>query len=80
MTTHEAIVKRLLSLCEERHITPHTLGTISGVPASSVKNIFYDKSTNTGIITIKKLCDGLNITLGEFFGSEEFDELEPEIQ
>ncbi|MBQ4152932.1 MAG: helix-turn-helix transcriptional regulator [Oscillospiraceae bacterium] len=80
MTTHEVIVKRLLSLCQEHHTNPHALAKMAGIPSSSIKNILYGKSQNTGVITIKKLCDGLDITLGEFFNTEEFNELEQEIK
>ena len=64
MDTREAIANRIRQLCKERSITPNALSTISAVPQA----------------TIKKLCDGLEITLGEFFGTPEFDALEQEIK
>lgn len=56
------------------------LANLSAVPPSSVKNILYGKSQNPKIMTIKMLCDGLDITLGEFFSTPAFDDLEQEIR
>ena len=75
-----AIRNRILFLCGKRDITVNKLADISGLPPSSVKNILYGKSNNPKIATLKKLCDGLEITLGEFFSAPEFDALEQEIQ
>jgi transcriptional regulator with XRE-family HTH domain len=78
--TREAIALRIRQLCRERGITPNKLGTVSAVSQSTIKSILNGESKNPGAVTIKKLCDGLEITLGEFFGSPEFDSLEQEIQ
>lgn len=75
-----AVRNRILALCGERDITVNRLADISGLPPSSVKNIVYRKSKNPKIATIKKICDGFEITLGEFFSTPEFDALEQEIQ
>ena len=75
-----AVRNRILQLCNERDLTIHKLATISGVPPSSVKNILYGKSKDPRLTTIKKLCDGFEITLGEFFSTPEFDALEQEIK
>lgn len=75
-----AVRNRILTLCGERDITVNKLADISGLPPSSVKNIVYRKSKNPKIATIKKICDGFDITLGEFFSTPEFDTLEQEIQ
>lgn len=72
MRTTEAITKRILQLCDERDITPNKLGTISGVDPSTITSIFYGKSKNPGIVTIKALCDGLEISLFDFFDDEIF--------
>ena len=80
MNTCKAVKNRLLSLCGERHMTINRLATESAVPPSSIKNILYGKSKNPGVVTLKMLCDGLGITLGEFFSAPEFDELEQEIR
>ena len=58
----------------------HKLALESAVPPSSIKNILYGKSKNPGVVTIKMLCDGLGITLVDFFNTKEFRELEQEIR
>ncbi len=80
MNTKEAIANRILQLCDEQHITVNELASISGVSPSTVYSILNEKSQNPGTITIKKLCDGLEITLGAFFGTPDFDALEQEIK
>ena len=79
MNTQEAIAHRIRSLCEEHNITPNRLSTLSAVPQATIKSILNGESKNPGAVTIKKLCDGLEITLGEFFSTQIFDELEQEI-
>lgn len=80
MNTKQAIANRILQLCDERNIAVNNLASISGVSPSTVYSILNEKSQNPGAVTIKKLCDGLGITLGDFFSTPEFDELEQEIQ
>ena len=80
MNTREAIAKRILQLCKERGITPNRLSYISAVPQATIKSILNGESGNPGTVTIKKLCDGFEITLGEFFSTPEFDALEQEIR
>lgn len=80
MNTHEAVAKRIYQLCENRGITPNRLSYISAVPQGTIKSILNGESGNPGIVTIKKLCDGFGITLGEFFSAPEFDRLEQEIK
>ena len=80
MDTISAVKNRILQLCGERNISVNKLATLSALPPSSVKNILYGKSQNPKLLTIKLLCDGLGITLGEFFSTPEFDALEREIQ
>ena len=80
MNTVTAVRYRILSLCGERGISINKLATISALPPSSIKNILYGKSQNPKLITIKMLCDGLDITLGEFFSTPEFNTLEQEIK
>lgn len=82
MSTREAIAHRIIQLCKERGITPNALSNISAVPQATIKsilNILNGESQNPGTVTIKKLCDGFEITLGEFFSTPEFDNLEQEI-
>ncbi len=80
METITVIRERILCLCAERGISINKLATICALPPSSVKNILYGRSNDPKILTIKKLCDGLEITLGEFFSTPEFDALEQEIK
>ena len=80
MDTISAVKNRILQLCGERNISVNRLASISALPPSSVKNILYGKSQNPKLLTIKMLCDGLGITMGEFFSTPEFDALEQEIR
>ncbi len=80
MDTVTAVRNRILQLCGERGITINKLSTISALSPSSIKSILYGKSQNPKLITIKMICDGLGITLGEFFSTPEFDALEQEIK
>ena len=75
-----AVRTRILRLCEARGMSINRLATVCALPPSSIKNILYGKSLNPKLLTIKMICDGLDITLGEFFSSPEFDSLEQEIK
>ena len=79
MTLTDAIRSRILQLCEEHKLSIHSLAIKAAVPPSSIKNILYGKSVIPGIVTIKMLCDGFGITLTEFFGTEDFLNLEQEM-
>ena len=80
MDTREAIAERIRQLCKERGLTPNGISNIAAVPQATVKSILNGESKNPGTVTIKKLCDGLEMTLGDFFSTPEFDALEQEIQ
>ena len=80
MNTYDAVKSRLLRLLEEKRFSIHKLAIESAVPPSTIKNILYGKSQNPGVTTIKLLCDGLGISLIEFFNTPEFENLEQEIQ
>ena len=80
MALDQAVKNRILQFCGERDISINRLATLSALPPSSVKNILYGKSQNPKLLTIKLICDGLGITLGEFFNTPEFDALEQEIE
>ena len=80
MDTRTAVTKRIEELCSERSITINGLSYMSGVANSTIQGIFYERSQNPGVVTIKKLCDGFEISLREFFNSPLFDDLEQEIQ
>ena len=75
-----AIKNRILELCGQYDITINKLSTICALPPSSVKGILYGKSQNPKVRTIKLICDGLGITLSEFFDADEFNSLEQEIK
>ncbi len=78
MTAQEAVRNRILQLCGERNITINKLATLAALPPSSVKNILYGKSQNPKLLTLKLICDGLGITLSEFFNSDGFSEMDPD--
>ena len=80
MNIGEAVKERILQLCKERNISINMLCTISGVTQSTVNNIVNGRNNSTTISTIKKLCDGLEITIEEFFSNELFRNLEQEIR
>ncbi|MEF9879335.1 MAG: helix-turn-helix domain-containing protein [Clostridia bacterium] len=80
MNTQITIANRIRALCKEKGFTPNGIAIFSAVPQGTVKSILNGESQNPGIINIKKLCDGFGITLGEFFSTKEFDELEQEIK
>lgn len=80
MDAQQAVALRIRQLCKERHLTPNGISIIAGVPQATVKSILNGESKNPGISSIKKLCDGFGITLGEFFSTPEFDSLEQEIK
>lgn len=80
MDTREAVSTRLLELCENKRLSVNALARLSAVPPSTLKNIINGGSQNAGVVTIKKLCDGLEISLFEFFNTEIFKNLEQEIK
>lgn len=76
----EAVVARFQALCEERGLNANSLANLAGVTASTVYSMMDPQRKDISIITIKMLCDGLDMTLGEFFSTKEFDELEQELK
>ncbi|MBQ8289422.1 MAG: helix-turn-helix transcriptional regulator [Clostridia bacterium] len=80
MNTKAAVAARIIELCDERKMAINALANISGVSPSTVYSILNEKSQNPGVVSIKKLCDGLEITVREFFDSPLFDETEQEIK
>ena len=80
MTVGEAVRQRISQLCQERDISINKLSSISGVTQSTVNNIVSGRNNSATVSTIKKLCDGLGITIDEFFHSELFAGLEQEIK
>lgn len=80
MSAREAVAQRILWFCHERGLSVNALARLSAVPPSTLKNIISGVSKNPGIVTIKLLCDGLGISLLEFFDCPDFHGLEQEIQ
>lgn len=80
MTLKETIANRITQLCAERKITAYSLALLCGIDKSTLYSILGEKSKSPEVATIKKLCDGLGMTLGQFFSTPEFDALEQELQ
>ena len=80
MDTTTAVIGRILELCREKAITVNRLSTLSALKQSTVNDIVSGKTRNPGIVTLKKLCDGLDISLTDFFTTPTFRELEQEIR
>lgn len=80
MRVKDAVVERFLALCAQRGITPNELANCSGVTASTVYSMLDPTRRDVSITTVKKLCDGLEISLGDFFAAPPFDTLDQEIK
>ena len=80
MHIKEAVAKRIVELCDERNMTINGLANISGIPPMTIYSMLDERSKNPGIVSIKKMCDGFDITIGKFFDTEYFDNLEQEIK
>ena len=80
MNAKDSAAKRFKELCDERNIKINELANISGVTPSTAYSMLDEKRRDISLLTIKKFCDGLGITLGEFFSTEDFDNLEQEIK
>lgn len=80
LATIDCVANRIIELCSERNMSINGLARSAGLPPTTVKNILNGASRNPGIVTIKIICDGLGITLIDFFNTESFRNLEQEIQ
>lgn len=80
MSVKDIVAKRFAELCKERGIRINELATLSGVTPSTAYSMMDERRRDISIVTIKKFCDGLGITLGEFFSTDDFDNLEQEIK
>ena len=80
MSVKDAVAERFRKLCQERKITVNELANRAGVTPSTAYSMMDDSRRDISIVTIKKFCDGLDLSLGEFFSTAEFDELEQEIR
>lgn len=79
MSVKDAVAQRFLEICKERGIRPNELAVRAGVTPSTVYSMLDIRRRDVSVVTVKKLCDGLDLTLGEFFGVPLFDTLEQEI-
>ncbi len=80
MRMKEAIVKRFQQLCKERNIKYNELATLSGVTPSTVYSMMDEERKDISVITVKRLCDGLDISIPEFYNDAIFEHLEQEIK
>ena len=80
MNTKEAVAQRIIELCNEKNIAVNALTNLSGVAPSTLYSILNKKSQNPGVVSLKKLCDGLEISIRHFFDSPIFDDIEQEIK
>ncbi len=80
MNIGEAVKFRIIELCNEHKITINKLAFLSGVTQSTLNNIVSGRNNSTTVSTIKKICDGLNISILDFFTSELFSDLEQEVK
>lgn len=79
-TAKEAVAKRIIALCDEHGIAINTLANMSGVSPSTVYSMLNTKSKNPGVVSLHKLCDGLGVSLKEFFDDDIFENLEQKIK
>ena len=80
MGIYEFTVDRIYELCRERKITPNALSYMCGIPQATLKSILNGESKNPGIVTIKKICDGLEISIMEFYDTPDYKNLEQELK
>lgn len=80
MFVKDAVIERFTEICRERHIKINELANLSGVTPSTAYSMMDETRRDVSIVTIKKFCDGLDVSLGEFFSAPVFDNLEQEIR
>ena len=79
MSVKDAVAERFIAICKERGISVNELAVLSGVTPSTVYSMLDRRRRDVSVVTVKKLCDGLEMSLGDFFSADEFDALEQEI-
>jgi len=79
VNTKNAVANRIIQLCNQKNIAINALANLSGISPSTLYSVLNEKSQNPGVVTIKKLCYGLDISLREFFDDDIFDNIEQEI-
>lgn len=76
----DAVERRIMELCAQRELTINALANLCGIPPSTIYSMLSQKSNNPGVVSIQKICDGLEISLRTFFDSPLFENLEQEIK
>ncbi|MFR5874905.1 MAG: helix-turn-helix domain-containing protein [Eubacterium sp.] len=80
MRIKEAVAQRIIMLCKERNIAINALGNISGINPSTIYSMLNSKSKNPGVVSLQKICDGLEISIRDFFDDDLFNDIEQEIK
>ncbi len=80
MTLQEALIQRIYELLDQRGISLNKCAMLCGISQSTLNNIVSGRNRSATVSTVKKLCDGLDVTLSEFFDRPFFEELEQEVQ
>ena len=80
MRVGEAVRFRIMELCQERNLSVNKLSGMCGLTQSTLNNIVSGRNNSTTVATVKKICDGLEISILDFFNCTLFEELEQEIQ
>ena len=80
MSIKDAVVLRIKQICEQKNLAINALANLSGLTPSTVYSIIYPKHKDVGIVSLKKLCDGMDISMAEFFDSDIFHGLEQEVE
>lgn len=80
MTIGEAVRLRIIELCKENHLTINKMATLCGITQSTLNNIVSCRNNSTTVSTIKKICDGLEMNIADFFNDKLFQDLEQEIK
>ena len=80
MNAKQAVPKRISQICGQKGLTVNALANAAGVSPSTIYSMLNQKSKNPGVISVQRICDGLGISMREFFDSPLFEELEQEIK
>ena len=80
MNAKQAVAQRIIDLCTEYEIAVNSLANQAGISPSTIYSMLNEKSQNPGVVSLQKICDGLGITLRQFFDDDVFDDIEQEIK
>lgn len=76
MTISDWMAGRISSLCEQRGMTINQLAIAAGITQSTLNSIIHKESRNPTVTSVFKICQGLNITMSQFFQEIEYGEFE----